>query len=200
MERFRQALIEVGNSVVTLTEPLPAALNDIPRSYFQYLAAERYSRFEFLASDAWADAFAFMRGLTAAEATKRCPFPGSTSLLVPAFGCCMKRERAQSATIADWIVKNFENPYVPFGFRRTREYWVAAAVGSPSPDETWKRVAEMEQGRALAAKLRASKHEVSEAIRKLASGEAPSSESLRERVVHELERQVEDRQEFPESR
>lgn len=107
---------------------------------------------------------------------------------------------AEAAEIADWIVKNHDNPYTPFNFRRTRIYWERAAQGSSSAMETLERVRELERHEAHVKARRAERHEVADAIQHLRKGDCPPAEHLRDRIVEELERQIDDRQEFPDAR
>ncbi len=51
------------------------------------------------------------------------------------------------AELADWIIVHTTNPYIPFNFQRTRGQWKACREGSPSPEETWRRVGEAEARR-----------------------------------------------------
>ncbi len=51
------------------------------------------------------------------------------------------------AEVADWIIVHTTNPHIPFNFQRTKVQWLACREGSPSPEETWRRVGEAEARR-----------------------------------------------------
>lgn len=188
-----EALIEVGRLAFDDPVSAEAAVKKIPRQYFRRLGECRWSAFRCLKDNRFDNALATVRALALAERIEHCPFHGSTSLLIPAYAACSHRTADEVATIADWIVAHHDNPYTPFNFRRTRAYWEAARVDSPSPTETWRRVRTMEASASREKARRAARHEVRVALQRLQRGTSPSSDALRERIVEELEREMEGR-------
>ena len=166
------------------------ALRGIPKTFYRWLHEKSPSPFGFLSDAPFPVAMAFMRALALAEKKKFCPYPGSVSLLIPAFYACHRRKEEELAVIADWIVENHDNPYTPFNFRRTRAYWESARQGAPSAMQTLHRVREMAADEAKAKAARSMRHEVSEAIQRLKKGESPQSPALREKMVREMEREI----------
>ena len=183
-----QELIAAGSNIDDAATE--AALRRIPPTVYRVLHEGRPSSFAFLAELPLAEVQAFVRALSRAEVMKLCPYPGSVSLLIPAFVACRSRLDDEYAAIADWIVVNHENPYTPFNFRRTRAYWAAARTGSPSPTETFRRVRSMESNEAHEKAARRNRHEARECISRLGKGESPSSPALREKMLHEMERKA----------
>ncbi|MBK9989926.1 MAG: hypothetical protein IPP19_04085 [Verrucomicrobia bacterium] len=94
------------------------------------------------------------------------------------------------ATIADWIVRNHDNPYSPFNYRQTRANWESAQANSLSPLQTMLRVREMELEEAHAKAARSKKHEVREGIIRLKKGLSPESPRLREHILRELGKDI----------
>ena len=190
MKEHTQSLIKVGKIAVADELSAEKELRSIPRSLFRWLHEKRPSSFEFLTAEGLPEVLSIMRALVLAEKKKISPFPGSVSLLIPAFSACRGRTEDEVATIADWIVKNHDNPYSPFNFRRTRGYWESAQSTSLSPLQTMRRVREMEREEAHAKAVRSKRHEVREGIKRLEKGQPPESPELRERILKEMEREI----------
>lgn len=200
MDQYREILIKCGSHSAPLQQPDDTLLRSIPAAYYRWLGSNRTEGFAFLAEVSFDEAFAFIRGLSLAEQLRLSPFPGSTSLLIPAFQACQRRGERETAEIADWIVKHHDNPYTPFNFQRTRAYWESAAQGSGSAMETLERVRKLEHLEARAKERRARSHEVTDAIQRLHKGDAPPPGPIRDSIVAELERQIDDQQEFPDTK
>jgi len=166
------------------------AVGRVDSSVYHQLNAKKWESFGFLSEIPLASALAFFRAIELAEKLRLCPFPGSVSLLIPAFQACHSRPEDEVATIADWIVTNHDNPYTPFNFRQTRTYWEEARQSCSTPIETYRRVREIELDESKAKTTRAKVHEVTEGIARLAKGEAPDSPEVRERILQEMERRI----------
>jgi hypothetical protein len=190
IEKYVHEFIKAGSLPTVDVASVEEALRSIPITFYRWLREKRPSAFAFLSEEPFPSAMAFIRALALAEKKKLCPFPGSVSLLIPAFLACQCRKEEEVAAIADWIVANHENPYTPFNFRRTRTYWESARQGSLSPLHTLHRVREMEAGEARAKALRAVRHEAHEAIKRLQKGDSPESQALREEMLREMEREI----------
>lgn len=190
MKEHTQSLIRVG--VLAVADQLSAEkeLRRIPQSLYRWLHETRPSSFEFLAAAGLSEVIAVMRALVLAEQKKISPFPGSISLVIPAFFACYGRTEEELAIIADWIVKNHDNPYSPFNFRRTRAYWESAQSTSLSPLLTMRRVRQLEAQEAHAKAARSKRHELREGIKRLEKGQSPESPELRERILKEMEREI----------
>ena len=190
MKEHTQSLIRVG--VLAVADQLSAEkeLRRIPQSLFHWLHEKRPSSFEFLAAAGLPEVIAVMRALVLAEQKKISPFPGSVSLVIPAFFACYGRSEEELAIIADWIVKNHDNPYSPFNFRRTRAYWESARSTSLSPLLTMRRVRQLEAEEAHAKAARSKRHELREGIKRLEKGQSPESPELRESILKEMEREI----------
>ncbi len=165
-----------------------AALARLGRGFFQELHQRRYTAFDGLRALPFEDAFSVIRGLCRAESLSVSPFPGSVSLVNPAFHACLCFE--QWPVIADWVVTNHPNDYTPFNFRKTRELWLSERVGSMSADETARRVQERERLDSKSREVRADAHSVSQALLRLRKGESPSTPDLRERMIRKMEQDL----------
>jgi hypothetical protein len=171
-------------------DEMDRAVRRVPSAVYHQLYSNRYESLAFLSEIPFQSALAFVRALTHAEKIRSCPFPGSVSLLIHAFHSCRERPIEEVAAIADWIVMNHDNPYTPFNFRRTRDYWETARRSSLSAIETFHRVQEMEEAETRDRSNRARKHEVLDGINRLTNGAAPSSPDLRDRMIEEMERRL----------
>jgi len=190
MQAHVQEFINAGTLAADDVSAAENALRRIPTAFYRWLHEKRPSSFAFLSDMPFPSVLAFVRALALAEKKKFCPFPGSVSLLIPTYFACHSRTIEEVAAIADWIVANHENPYTPFNFQRTRDYWEAAQQGSSSPVETMCRVREMEAEEVRAKTARAKRHEVREAIKRLQKGVSPDSPDSRDRMLHEMERDI----------
>lgn len=190
MNEYVPSLIRVGRIAVADEHSAEIELRSIPQSLYRSLQENRPSSFEFLKSERLPEVLSVMRALVLAERKKFSPFPGSVSLVIPAFLACLERSEEEVAAIADWIVKNHENPYSPFNFRQTREHWEYVQVTSVSPLQTMRRVREMERKEAQAKSARSKKHEVREGIKRLEKGLSPESPEMRERILREMEKEI----------
>lgn len=188
MQAYVRELIDAGTLVSDATAE--DALRRVAPDSYRQLHDGRPASFAFLSELPIPAVLAFVRAISIAERKKLCPYPGSVSLLIPAFFACRSREAEEVAAIADWVVANHENPYTPFNFLRTRGYWEAARRVSASPVETLRRVREMELEEERAKVDRAKRHEVTEGINRLQKGESPDSPGLRERMLREMERKI----------
>lgn len=157
-------LIQIG--LLTESAPVPIQLRLVPRQWFHDLSRHRYEAFRFLASEQFENAFAFMRGLTLADTHRVSPFPGSVSLVNPAFHAIRVRPINEWTEIADWIITNSDNPYIPFNFRATRSAWEQVRGSHSSAVAIWEAVCELEaewhrekESRALAHAERMRKQE-----------------------------------------
>ena len=171
------------------------ALRAIPRTIFHSFAERRFGVFSFLAVIDFDEAFAFMRGLTRCETQQISPFPGSTSLINPAFVVVRQRPIDEWTAIADWIITHCDNPYVPFNFRRTRAQWEAARAPSRSPVEVWRAACELDAAHTRAKNHREEQHGVRTAISHFRAGknlDSIASPELRERMIEEMERDIQD--------
>ena len=171
-------------------EAMERAIRRITPTVYKQLYEERYESHAFLSEISIESALAFVRALCFAEKKRLCPYPGSVSLLIHVYRSCHRRSLEEVATIADWIVTNHDNPYTPFNFRQTRDYWEFARQTTSSPVETFLRVKEMEGEETRDRSLRAKKHEILDGINRLPKGAAPSSPELRERMIEEMERRI----------
>jgi hypothetical protein len=168
-------------------------LRSIPRAVFQSLAEQRFSIFHFLAEIPFADAFAFMRGLTLCENHRISPFPGSTSLINPAFISVRQRPLEEWTEIADWIISHCDNPYVPFNFRRTRDQWESCQASGRTPVEIWRAACELDAAVTREKHQREERHAIRTAITNFRAGknlDAIESPELRERMIEEMEREI----------
>jgi len=169
------------------------SLRAIPRAVFHSLAEQRFSTFRFLAETPFADAFAFMRGLTHCENHRISPFPGSTSLINPAFISARQRPLEEWTEIADWIITHCDNPYVPFNFRRTRGQWESCRTPERTPVEVWRAACELDAAVSREKHFRGELHAVRTVIAKFRAGknlDSIASPELRERMIEEMERDI----------
>ncbi len=169
------------------------ALRVIPRTVFHSLAERRFSIFSFLADVPFDEAFAFLRGLTRCETQRISPFPGSTSLINPAFAVIRHRSSEEWTAIADWIVTHCDNAYVPFNFRRTRAQWEACQSIGRSPVEIWQAACELDAAETRVKHHREEQHHIRTAISHLRAGknlDAIAFPEVRERMIEEMEREI----------
>lgn len=169
------------------------SLRVIPRSVFHSISEQRLSLFRFLAEAPFANAFAFMRGLTLCENHGISPFPGSTSLLNPAFASIRQRPLEEWAEIADWIITHCDNPYVPFNFRRTRDQWEECRTPGRTPVEVWRSACELDAEENREKHHRGERHAIRTVISWFRAGknlDLIASPELRERMIEEMEREI----------
>jgi hypothetical protein len=129
------------------------------------------------------DGAAMIRGLAIAEECGYSEWGGSVSMVNWAFAVFrLHHPLPVWAELADWIIVHTTNPYIPFNFQRTRGQWRACREGSPSPQETWRRVGEAEARR---------QKERAERIER-------ESRAVQERAVHRETQQRKNREEHEE--
>jgi hypothetical protein len=141
-------LIEFGNADVNSEGDLRSRLDKLQRYSFYVLACGAEHDFKCIPSLSAADGAAMIRGLAIAEECGYSLYGGSVSMVNWSFAVFRQHHPLPVwAELADWIIVHTTNPYIPFNFRRTRYQWEACREGSPSPEETWRRVGEAEARR-----------------------------------------------------
>jgi hypothetical protein len=144
----RGVLIELGNADVKSESDLKTRLDKLRRYSFYVLARGAEHDFKCIPSLSAADGAAMIRGLAIAEECGYSEWGGSVSMVNWSFAVFRQHHPLSVwAELADWIVAHTKNPYIPFNFRRTRYQWEVCREGSPSPEETWRRVGEAESRR-----------------------------------------------------
>ena len=144
----RGVLIELGNADVTSESDLRTRLDKLRSYSFYVLARGAEHDFKCIPSLSAADGAAMIRGLAIAEECGYSEWGGSVSMVNWSFAVFEQQHPLPVwAELADWIIVHTTNPYIPFNFRRTRYQWEACREGSPSPEETWRRVGEAESRR-----------------------------------------------------
>ena len=144
----RGVLIELGNADVTSESDLQNRLDKLRRYSFYVLGVGAQHDFKCIPSLSAADGAALIRGLAIAEECGYSLCGGSVSMVNWSFAVFRQHHSLPIwAELADWIIVHTTNPYIPFNFRRARYQWEACREGSPSPEETWRRVGEAESRR-----------------------------------------------------
>lgn len=144
----RSVLIELGNADVNSESDLRRRLDKLRRYSFYVLARGSEHDFKCIPSLSSADGAALIRGLAIAEECGYSEWGGSVSMVNWSFAVFRQHHPLPVwAELADWIVVHTTNPYIPFNFQRTKGQWKACREGSPSPEETWRRVGEAEARR-----------------------------------------------------
>jgi hypothetical protein len=189
MTNYTQALIHLGSAFIP-DAAIPAATAVPPRTYFASLSRKRNQAFQFLENCSLPDAVGFIKGLVICEISGACPFPGSTSLVIWAFASLQQRPIQEWAPVADWIITHHDNPYSPFNFRRTRDFWETARQEIQDPVAIARRVFQLEHERAVDASATARRHLVRQATQHLRKGVAPASPEARDSVLRALEREA----------
>ena len=144
----RGVLIELGNADVNSESDLRSRLDKLRRYSFYVLARGAEHDFKCISSLSAADSAAMIRGLAIAEECGYSEWGGSVSMVNWSFAV-FRQHHPQPvwAELVDWIIVHTTNPYIPFNFQRTRGQWKACREGSPSSEETWRRVGEAEARR-----------------------------------------------------
>lgn len=141
----QRVLIELGNADVNSEAELRRQLDKLRRYSFYLLARGVALDFECLSSLSAADGAAMIRGIAIAEEFGYSEAGGSVSMVNWSFAVFRQHHALPVwAELADWIVVETTNPYIPFNFQRTRHQWASCREGSSSPAETWRRVGEAE--------------------------------------------------------
>lgn len=141
----RTVLIELGNADVNSTYDLQERLNKLRRYSFYVLAAGAEHEFECIPTLSAGAGAALVRGLAIAEECGYSRYGGSVSMVNWSFAVFRQHHPLPVwAELAEWIVVHTTNPYIPFNFQRTKAQWKACREGSPTPEETWRRVCEAE--------------------------------------------------------
>jgi hypothetical protein len=144
----RGVLIELGNADVNSASDLRNRLDKLRRYSFYVLARAAEHDFKCIPSLSAADSAAMIRGFAIAEECGYSEWGGSVSMVNWSFAVFRQHHPLPIwAALADWIVVHTTNPYIPFNFQRTKGQWRACRDGSPSPEETWRRVGEAEARR-----------------------------------------------------
>jgi hypothetical protein len=144
----RGVLIALGNADVNSENDLRGRLDKLRRYSFYVLARGSEHDFKCIPSLSAADGAAMIRGLAIAEECGYSEWGGSVSMVNWSFAMFRQNHPLPVwAELADWIIVHTTNPYIPFNFQRTRGQWKACREGSPSPEETWRRVGEAESRR-----------------------------------------------------
>ena len=144
----RGVFVELGNADVTSESDLRNRLDKLRRYSFYVLARGAEHDFKCIPSLSAADGAAMIRGLAIAEECGYSEWGGSVSMVNWSFAVFRQHHPVQVwAELVDWIVVHTRNPYIPFNFQRTRHQWETCREGSPSPDETWRRVVDVETRR-----------------------------------------------------
>lgn len=144
----RGVLIELGNADVNSESDLRTRLDKLRRYSFYVLARGADHDFKCILSLSAADGAAMIRGFAIAEEFGYSESGGSVSMVNWSFAVFRQHLPLPVwAELADWIVVHTTNPYIPFNFQRTKGQWKACREGSPSPEETWRRVGEAEARR-----------------------------------------------------
>jgi len=188
MNQHAKALIEIAARFDSAEEDALKLARSIPQDYFRSLGESRYNEFDFLIDLQFSEAFNFAKGLVRCEEARLSPYPGSTSLVIWAFNALQRRPTEEWASIAVWIVKNHNNPYSPFNFRRTRDHWEDAMRESVDPVQIANRAGEIERAYQARKHATADRQAVRERIAKLKKGGSPESTELRQRMIEEMER------------
>ena len=181
-------LIEVGACYDSDERGPLSRARSIPREYFLTLGELRHDGFVFLTDIPFSEAFNYTKGLVRCEEAGLSPYPGSTSLVILAFSALQRRPMTEWAEIAVWIVRNHNNPYSPFNFRRTRDHWEDAMLETDDPIEVAHRAADIERTYQLRKDATAERHAVREQFAKLRKGISPQSPELRQRMIEAMER------------
>jgi len=141
----QSVLIELGNADVNSTSDLQKRLDKLRRYSFYVLGVGAEHDFKCIPSLSAGDGAALIRGLAIAEECGYSLYGGSVSMVNWSFAVFRQHHPLSVwAELADWIVVHTTNPYIPFNFQRTKGQWKACREGSPSPEETWRRVGEAE--------------------------------------------------------
>jgi hypothetical protein len=137
----RTVLIELGNVDVNSESDLQKRLDKLRRYSFYVLSVGAEHDFKCIPSLSAADGAALIRGLAIAEECGYSLYGGSVSMVNWSFAVFRAHHPLSVwAELADWIIVHTRNPYTPFNFRRTRYQWEDCREGSPSPEDTWRRV------------------------------------------------------------
>jgi hypothetical protein len=195
------ALIHLGNTGLDFgsENALEEALAKVRRHCFFVMAASPDLGFECLRNLSAADGAKLIRGLAIAEECGCSRAGGSVSMVNWAFPVFQQSHpTTEWAALADWIVINTSNDYIPFNFRRTRYQWEECRVGSTSPSETWSRVNQAEnargrekterliRGHCEAAERAKAKAERLAAVRQEHENKRINHERVREGILREL--------------
>jgi len=141
-------LIGLGNADVNSASDLQKRLDKLRRYSFYVLGVGAEHDFKCIRSLSADDGAALIRGLAIAEECGYSLYGGSVSMVNWSFAVFRQRHPLPVwAELADWIVVHTTNPYIPFNFQRTKAQWKACRDGSPSPEETWRRVGDAEARR-----------------------------------------------------
>lgn len=149
--KTRAVLVGLGKSceVAGVEEALSAALAEVRRHYFFLMAAYPDTEFGCIREMSPEEGASLIRGLAVAEECGYSRALGSVSMVNRAFHVYQIHPVNVWAELADWIIANTTNDYIPFNFRRTRYQWETCRVESPSPSETWDRVNRAENARGV---------------------------------------------------
>jgi hypothetical protein len=121
-------------------------------------------------------------------------FRGSVSFVCPAFAAFRVLYPDSWFDLADWLVRNSTNPWVPFGLRAMRANWEASQASGRGPDEIWREVCARAQRESRERHHRANRHAVHVVIDELRAGRSPgelSSPEMWQQVVGALEHEAE---------
>lgn len=144
----QSVIIELGNADVNSASDLQKRLDKLRRYSFYVLAVGAEHDFKCILSLSATNGAALVRGLAIAEECGYSLLGGSVSMVNWSFAVFRQHHPLPVwAELADWIVVHTTNPYIPFNFQRTKGHWKACREGSPSPEETWRRVGEAESRR-----------------------------------------------------
>jgi hypothetical protein len=189
MTEAAHTLMKIGEIWSESGRP-PDVLPHIPQGYFVELANGWNEAFRFLEEYDFKDAFHYIMGLVACEEARVLPYGGSVSLVIRAFPSMKNRPVGEWAQVANWIVTNHRNPWSPFNFRRTREHWEMAQQAYSDPVEIAHRAAEIEREHDARKRSVHERHVVHEHITKLKKEAPPASDSIRQRMIEELEKEA----------
>jgi hypothetical protein len=160
------------------------------KGYFNVMASWESSAFSCLVEESFDITFNYIKGLVWCEQERICVYGGSVSLVIRAFNCIRRRDNREWAEMAVWAVKHHGNPYSPFNFRRTRDFWEKAMLRSSEPTTVMQTAREMEKAYQVQKTHTASKQHTKELVDRLHKEAPPASDLIRELMIERLEREA----------
>lgn len=102
------------------------------------MAGSPNRRFDCLSQLGVNEGAALLRGFTIAEENGYMRFAGSPTLIPFALESFRRHHDELTWTaVADWMIEYSTNPWVPFGFRKSRSDWEFCKTEGMSPSEVW---------------------------------------------------------------
>lgn len=189
----QSALIRLGECPPEATEILEERLKALRRFYWYFVASAPDTSFSCLDALPDSTGAALVRGLAFADEFGYLRYNGSVSLVCDAFRAFQQKDIASWTALAEWLVTNSSNPWVPFRFQRTRSQWAACQSRQKSPTEVWRNVCDLDKAQSREKRRRENHNRVRTAIAQFRAGtnlEALNNPELRQRMIEEMERDI----------